>query len=252
MHMASSPAPGRLAVSESACPLCQRPLGLRPRVALGNGTQVHEKCQRAAERGAGMSGMMQDLHQPADHPYCSFSGADVAALESPAPHDDAASFHGAGVLGDGPGDGEEDVDVLEKASTASTTETFMAADGFNGSADECVFKMDDQSVMGGGECEAEHLQKRDGSPAARRVAPAAESESTTPAAPPPATPSGKGRSAEGGASGCVGAGIHPASLFSRQHADKRTRLASEGTSAPAASADGALPGDLPVLMHIPV
>ena len=250
------PASGRLAVSESACPLCQRPLGLRPRVALGDGTQVHEKCHRAvaAPAEAAMSGMMQDLHHPGDLPYCSFSGSDIAALEPPAPHDDAASFQGAGVL-DGPGDGEDDVDVVEKASTASTT--FMAADGFDGSADECVFKMDDQGVRGGGECEVEDLTKQHGhgSPAARHVAPAAESESTAPAAPPPWTPSEKGRSAEGGASGSLGDGIHAASHLSRQHADKRPRensVATSTTSTLAASADGALPGGLSVCMCVPL
>jgi hypothetical protein len=54
-----------MAMSDFACALCQRPLGLRPRLALSDGTQVHEFCHRAvavpAEEAA-IPGAMALLH----------------------------------------------------------------------------------------------------------------------------------------------------------------------------------------------
>jgi hypothetical protein len=243
----------KMAMSGFACALCQRPLGLRPRLALSDGRQVHEFCHRAvaAPEEAAMpgAGVMQDLQ--GDDPYCSFPGADIPALEPPAPHDDAAGFQG--VLG-GPGEGEDDADVVEKASTASTT--FMAADAFDGSSDECLLNLEDQGLVAGDQSQCHALSP------ARHAASPAESGST-PRAAPPAGP-GVSRCADGVAWGCVGDGSLPANLLSKAGGHQgavRTRMALEeprphendvgGTSAPVASSGDPLPGAMPVLIRRP-
>ena len=246
-----------MAMSDFACALCQRPLGLRPRLALSDGTQVHEFCHRAVavpaeEAAMPGAGVMQDLQGQGDDRYCSFPGADIPALKPPAPHDDAAGFQG--VLG-GPVEGVDDADPVEKASTASTT--FMAADAFDGSSDECLLNLEDQGLVVGDERQCHAFGP------ARHAAFPAESDSTPRAAPPPAGP-GVSRCADGGAWGCVGDGSLPASLLSKTGGHQgavRTRTALEeprpqengvgGTSAPLASSGGPLPGVMPVLMRRP-